>query len=384
MADFSAFKGRPCPDWYARPQLGVFIHWGVFAIPAWAPRGPSITELIRTDYDNLFTLAPYAEWYENALRIEGSPTRAHHAARWGRRTYDSFALDFAREAAAFDAKAWVDLFEAAGASYVVFVAKHHDGYCLWPTAAAHPRRANWASRRDYLGELADATRARGLKFGVYYSGGLDWTFESRPITDFGSMMACVPLDEAYAAYAEAQVRELIDRYQPSVLWNDIAWPDEAQLPGLFAHYYARVPDGVVNDRWQGNRRLFAQLRTPEGLAAFNAYLKTQLAAHDGELDQPEPPHCDFRCVEYADGRNMGARKWESTRGIGLAFGYNANERSEDHLTGEGLIALYRDVTSRGGNLLINVGPMADGTIPGVQAAPLLALGAVLAEAAGGR
>ena len=74
---------------------------------------------------------------------------------------------------------------------------------------------------------------------------------------------------------------------------------------------------------------------------------------------------------------MGAQKWESTRGLGMAFGYNANEEVSDYLTGEGLVALYRDVTSRGGNLLINVGPKADGSIPSVQTAPLLALGKVI-------
>jgi alpha-L-fucosidase len=71
---------------------------------------------------------------------------------------------------------------------------------------------------------------------------------------------------------------------------------------------------------------------------------------------------------------MGGKKWESTRGLGLAFGYNRNERTQDYLTGEALVSLYRDVTGRGGNLLINVGPMANGSIPKVQSDPLIALG----------
>ena len=377
MTDYSAFAGRACPDWYARPQLGIFIHWGIFAVPAWAPRGASITELTRDDYDNLFRHAPYAEWYDNALRIEGSPTREHHAANHGDRSYESFRPDFEAAAAAFDADAWADLFVRAGAGYVVFVAKHHDGYCLWPTAVENPHRPGWHSARDYVGELAASVRRRGLRFGLYYSGGLDWTFHNPPITDFGSIFACVPLGDDYRAYANAQVRELIDRYQPSVLWNDIAWPDADTVPDLFAHYYDRVPDGVVNDRWMGDRGLFQSLRDPEGLATFNGFVKAQIAATTGEMPQPAPPHCDFRCVEYADGAHMGDQKWESCRGLGLAFGYNANEETEDYLTGAGLVDLYRDVTGRGGNLLINVGPMADGTIPHVQATPLLALGSVL-------
>jgi alpha-L-fucosidase len=374
MPDFSALQGRPCPDWYAAPQLGVFIHWGIFAVPAWAPRGASITELTRSHYDEVFALAPYAEWYSNALRIAGSPTQAHHAAVWGERSYESFRPDFEAAAAAFDADAWAELFDAAGARYVVFVTKHHDGFCLWPSQVENPRRPGWRSRRDFVGELAEAVRARGLRFGLYYSGGLDWTFKPEPIANLGDMFACVPLDDDYKAYANAQVRELIARYRPSVLWNDIAWPDDEGLPGLFADYYAAVPEGVVNDRWTANAGFFRALADPAVRTRFNDGVKARLAAAAGELESPAPPHCDFRTVEYAAGAGMGGQKWESTRGLGLAFGYNANEATGDYLTGEALIALYRDVTARGGNLLINVGPRADGSISEVQRSPLLALG----------
>src|SRR5215469_10366800 len=161
MPDFSAFAGRACPDWYARPQLGVFIHWGMFAVPAWAPRGASITELAKNDYDRLFELSPYAEWYSNALRIEGSPTAQHHAAQYGDRPYESFRGEFEAAAAAFDADAWAELFASAGASYVVLVTKHHDGYCLWPSAVENPRRPGWRSKRDFVGELCEAVRGRG-------------------------------------------------------------------------------------------------------------------------------------------------------------------------------------------------------------------------------
>src|SRR5215472_9483455 len=254
MPDFSALIGRPCPDWYAKPQLGIFIHWGVFAVPAWAPAGVSITELTRTHYDEVFALSPYAEWYANALRIAGSPTQRHHAEVWGDRSYESFRPDFEAAAEAFDAEAWAALFANAGAAYVVFVTKHHDGYCLWPSEVENPKRPSWRSARDYVGELAEAVRGRGLRLGVYYSGGLDWTFKADPIANLGDMFACIPVSEEYAAYAEAQVRELIARYRPSVLWNDIGWPDGEALPQLFAEYYAAVPDGVVNDRWAVSKR----------------------------------------------------------------------------------------------------------------------------------
>ena len=365
---------RPCPAWYAKPQLGIFVHWGIFSVPAWAPRGASITELARTDYDHLNARSPYAEWYWNAMRLPGSETAAHHAATYGDRPYESFRPEFDAAAEAFDVDAWADQFAASGAGYVVFVTKHHDGYCLWPTTVAHPHRPNWFSKRDFVGELAEAVRARGLRFGVYYSGGLDWTFEPTPIATIGDMLAAVPVSEAYQHYADAQVRELIARYSPSVVWNDIAWPNEAPLAALFADYYAAAPEGVVNDRWAGALTRFAALRDPTRRTAFDTALKARLAVV-GELETPPPRHCDFRTVEYSAGHGMGAKKWESTRGMGLAFGYNRNERPEDFMTAEALTGLYDAVTSRGGNLLLNVGPRADGAIPEVQAALLNALGA---------
>ena len=373
----AAYVGRACPDWYAKPQLGIFIHWGMWAIPAWAPRGESITELFKKDYDHAFALGPYAEWYPNAMTVAGSPTARHHAEHYGDQPYEAFRAPFEAAAQAFDAEAWVDLFEAAGATYVVFVTKHHDGFCLWPTAVENPHRPGWHSRRDFVGELADAVRQRGMRFGLYYSGGLDWTFFHTPISNFGDMFACVPTSDDYRAYAKAQVRELVERYKPSVLWNDIAWPDKRDLDEVFSHYYAHVPDGVVNDRWMGESALFQALKDPTALAGFNASVKARLAERDGEAHSPAATHHDFRTVEYASGEGLGDVKWESVRGLGLAFGYNANEEVGDYLTGQGLIELYRDVTGRGGNLLINVGPMADATIPEVQRAPLLELGRLL-------
>jgi len=369
MDDCAAFKDRPCPGWYAKPQLGVFIHWGIFAIPAWAPRGRSIAELVLDDFDNASILAPYAEWYQNAMSAPESPTAARHRVVHGDTPYESFREPFDAAAQAFDADAWADFFAAAGANYIVFVTKHHDGYCLWPTSVIHPHRPGWHTRRDFVGELAEAVRARGLRFGVYYSGGLDWTFRHEPIRNLGDMFACVPTDDAYRAYANAQVRELIDRYRPSVLWNDIAWPDKRDVPQLLADYYDRVPDGVINDRWFAERALFEGLRDPALRAAFNANVKAQ--AHAGTLQSSAPPHCDFRVIEYGLGNNHEGKKWEACRGVGLAFGYNQDELPQDYLTHAAFKDMRDDVMARGGNLLINIGPRADATIPEEQRRALL-------------
>jgi alpha-L-fucosidase len=371
MSDFSDFQARPCPAWFATPQLGIFIHWGIYAVPAFAPRGRPIHDLMRADYDHATVLAPYAEWYANALRVDASPTRQHHLAHYGDAPYEDFRATFDARSDAFDAAVWVDTFVAAGAGYIVLVAKHHDGYCLWPTEVSHPHRPGWHTQRDFVGELADAARAAGLRFGIYYSGGLDWSFYHTPISNMGDMLACVPPGDAYRNYAHAQLRELINRYRPSVLWNDIAWPDKADVPDLFAHYYAVVPDGVVNDRWLGETGLFDTLRTADGLAAFNRRMKTAIAAADGALPMSPPPHCDFRTVEYGLGTAPLGKKWEACRGVGLSFGYCAHEDADDYLSHSAFAATLADVKARGGNLLINVGPMPDGTLPDLQRAALL-------------
>jgi alpha-L-fucosidase len=371
MADFSAFKGRACPEWYAEPQFGVFIHWGIFSLPAFAPAGRSITALFETDYDTAFVDGPYAEWYDNALRDPSSPTSAHHRQHYGDAPYADFRAPFEAAAQAFDAAAWADLFAAAGATYVVFVTKHHDGFCLWPTEVANPWRPGWNSQRDFVGELAEAVRARGMRFGLYYSGGLDWTAHPRLIRNLGEMFAAVPTDDAYRAYAVAQVKELIDRYKPSVLWNDIAWPNAEDLPDLFAYYYDAVPDGVINDRWMGTSALFEGLREPAACAAFNSMVKARIAEQGVHAPSAPPPHCDFRTVEYGSGAHLAGQKWESTRGLGLAFGYNAAEPTGDYMTGADIAALFTEVKRDGGNLLLNVGPRADGSIPDIQSKALL-------------
>ena len=116
-------------------------------------------------------------------------------------------------------------------------------------ASATPTARGWHCSRDVVGEMAEAVRRAGMRFGVYYCGGLDWSFETRPMGSMAGVVAAIPRRD-YPAYAAAQVQELIDRYRPSVLWNDVAWPAPGRrLRPLLTHYYEQVPDGVVNDRW---------------------------------------------------------------------------------------------------------------------------------------
>src|ERR1043165_5511654 len=112
---FEQFQDRPCPAWFAAAGFGIFIHWGIFSVPAFAPRGRAIHELMREHYDDMNAYLPYAEWYENAMRLQGSATARHHAEKYGDTPYANFRPTFDEVAERFDANAWADLFKAAGA-----------------------------------------------------------------------------------------------------------------------------------------------------------------------------------------------------------------------------------------------------------------------------
>ncbi|WP_350347525.1 alpha-L-fucosidase [Agromyces sp. G08B096] len=324
---------RPLPAWAKEATLGIFVHWGAYSVPAWAePTGALGT----VPDDQWYRHNAYAEWYANTIRLEGSPAAEHHARTYGDRPYDAFLDDWRAES--FDPADWARLFAAVGADYVVPTTKHHDGIALWDAPGAGDRTTvARGPRRDLVGDLAAAVRAEGVRFGVYYSGGLDWGFrEQPPVASTEEMLGARPVDEAYAAYAWRQVADLVDRYAPSVLWNDIDWPDAGKADGPFSisalleRYRSRVPDGIVNDRWGA----------PVGDYATSEY------AHDTDN-------------ETGDG-------WEHCRGLGYSFGHNRVEDASLTMTPDELARLYADVVSRGGRLLLNVGPEASGRIPDVQ------------------
>lgn len=381
-----SLRSHPVPEWFHDAKFGIFIHWGLFSIPAFAPRLAHVSEAFTQHYELSAAMTPYTEWYDNAVRVPESPSARHHAEHFAGRPYEDFRAPFEAGLRHWDPTDWARLFRRAGARYVVLVTKHHDGYCLWPSAVANPNRDGWTSQRDIVGELAAAVRAEGLRFGVYYSGGIDWSFNPRPVRTLVQFIGSVP-GGPYPAYAEAQVRELIERYEPSVLWNDIAWPtDVGPLLRLMADYYEAVPEGVVNDRWmhRGWPLRLLSLRAVQRLADTWLSRRIRRDAAAGKdtagIVPPPPVHYDFRTPEYTTFDTIRERKWEATRGMTASFGFNRADREEDHEDADELVRSFVDTVSKNGNLLLNVGPRGeDATIPDPQRARLEALGAWLEQ-----
>ena len=336
--NFERFK-RPVPTWFKDAKFGIFIHWGAYSVPAW---GEPIGELGTIDSKTWMAHNPYAEWYYNTMRIEGSPAQKHHQEVYGGMPYDNF-LDMWK-AEKFNPQEWAELFAYAGAKYVIPTTKHHDGIALWDAPGTGTRNTvHRGPKKDLIGAIEGAVKKAGLKFGVYYSGGLDWSITDLPPHNDEYELAR-PSDAAYSMYCYEHVKDIIDKYKPEVIFNDINWPDFSKreggysLPALFDYYYLHVPTGVVNDRWGA-------------------------------------PHWDYKTSEYK--YNLHVEKegvWENNRGVGYSFGYNQLETDEHYLNIEKLLHHFLDIVSRGGNLLLNVGPMASGEIPELQQKVLRDLG----------
>lgn len=373
---------RPLPSWYDDAKLGLFVHWGLYSVPAWAPTGPDIQTLLREQGPTaMLARIPYAEWYRNTMEIPGSPTAVHHRETYGAGFgYDDFIPRFDDATAGADLDALAGIAATAGAGYLVLTTKHSDGFALWPSTTPHPRKGAYHAARDLVGGLTEAVRARGLRMGLYYCGGYDWAYTDRTMRHGADLLLSVPTTPEYERFAAAQVRELIREYAPDVLWGDVAWPVGAELDALVADYRAAVPDGVINDRWALIPGLDAGWRRAlfSGAGRIAELLWSRLPEERRTLAFPHAPFADFTTPEYVVPDDVVTPKWEATRGVGHSFGANHAEAAADIVSGAELVRLLADVVAKGGNLLIGVGPDADGSVPDAQVAPLRELGAWLA------
>ncbi|MFK8022510.1 MAG: alpha-L-fucosidase [Ilumatobacter sp.] len=314
------------PTWWNERRFGIFVHTTVASVPAWAPLGE------------------YAEWYRSHLGEDVADgvlhphtmveVLAHHRDRWGHvERYDDFVelLTFDR----FDAEEWARLASDAGAGYAVLVTKHHDGWSWWDAPGSEHRLTEHGPRRDVVGDFAAACERNDLVFGTYYSL-LDWGDSRYPSADYVGVM-------------HEQVVDLVERYGSAFLWGDGHWGHDAdtwQSSALFDKIRELAPDVMLNDRWQ---------------------------LESSDLPDNAPPV--VRTFEYDAPDDITDGAWELSRGIGQSFGHNRAELADDHLDALDIVGLFTEVVAKGGNLLLNIGPAADGTVPELQATPLRTAGA---------
>lgn len=326
-AAWKEIDSRETPKWWRDAKFGIFIHWGVYSVPAFSDKGK------------------YSEWYwedlVNPKRKQHKVVKAFHDRVYGEKfAYQDFVPDFTCEM--FNPEEWAKAFEESGAKYVVLTSKHHDGYCLWPSKHAN---ATWGRPwnsvdsgpgRDLVGELTEAVNGTDVKMGLYFSI-YEWRnplYKADPNVFVDKLL--VP-----------QFKDVVSRYKPQVVFVDGEWDHPARvwrsaevLNWLFKE--SPVKDSVViNDRW-------------------------------GKGDRHK--HGGYYTTEYGAGLPDASNAWEENRGMAHSFGYSRTERFEDYNSSESLVYMLIDIVSRGGNFLLDIGPTADGRIPPLMEERLAEIG----------
>jgi alpha-L-fucosidase len=327
---------RATPTWFTDAKFGIFIHWGTYSVPAYAPVIPG-------------KLA-YAEWYWNAMtRGKDDPganaiqkgTWAFHQKQYGADyPYQNFAAQFNAEL--FDPDQWADVLAGSGAKYVVLTSKHHEGFALWPSKEAsttwgRPWNAvETGPKRDVLGDLTDAVRSKGMRMGYYYS-----------LYEWYNPLWLYDKPRYVREHMFPQFKDLITRYKPSIIFSDGEWEMTSadwRSPELLAWLFndSPVKDSVViNDRWGKDTR---------------------------------HKHGGYWTTEYTGGMSGMEHPWEESRGMGFSYGFNRAEQLEDYHTSRELVIMLIDIVSRGGNLLLDIGPAGDGKIPVIMEERLSQIG----------
>jgi len=325
QANWESLDSRPCPGWFTDAKFGIFVHWGVYSVPAWSPKGM------------------YSEWYWMWM-LKKKPVREFHDRVYGK---DFEYFDFAPlfKAELFDADQWAAVIASSGARYFIPTSKHHDGYCLWPSAEATRTWGRpWnsmdvAPRRDLLGELSAAMRKKDVRFCFYYS-----------LYEWFNPLYKKDVAQYVAGHMTPQFKDVVTRYKPSLIFADGEWDHPAETwksQELLAWLFNESPvkdEVVVNDRWgKGTRH----------------------------------KHGSYFTTEYGAGMKDASRPWEENRGMGFSFGYNRAEDLQDYRSARELVLMLCDLVSRGGNLNLDIGPAGDGSIPVIMQQRLAEMGAWL-------
>ncbi|NOZ14210.1 MAG: alpha-L-fucosidase [Acidobacteria bacterium] len=339
---------RPIPKWFENAKFGIFVHWGVYSVPAWRKLEPG-------------RYASYAEWYyARVMYNKKNGGRQFHVKNYGANfEYRDFAPMFRAEL--FNPEFFAKLFKQSGAKYVVLTAKHHDGFCLWPTKCRYKK--NWNAmdtgpKQDLVGELTRAVKAAGLKMGFYYSI-IEWESTRTHRTPSGYFLPAdiikkykIPDNEYVNKVEIPQLKELVVNYKPSLLFAD-------------------------GGEWDGSA---AHWKTKEFLAWLynDSPVKDEIVVNDRFCKGMPGKHGDYFSSEYNDmKKSKKFHPWEESRGIGGSYGFNRAENLENYSTSAQLVHELIDIVSRGGNLLLNVGPTADGRIPVIMQERLTDIGAWL-------
>ena len=330
--DWESLGQYTAPDWFRDAKFGIFIHWGVYAVPAFGN-----------------------EWYPHAMYKRDNPAFAHHRDTWGAQAafgYKDFIPMFKAER--WDPDAWVALFKQAGAKYVVPVAEHHDGFPMYDTDLTPWNAARMGPGRDVVAELEQAVRNGGLRFGVSSHRAHNWRyytysddFDTSNPAYAGLYSRAHPEDEpASPAFLEdwfARTKELVDTFRPDVLWFDFGWHRDE-----FAPYRAQVAAYYYNRAIEWGREGVLQYKDkfPEGTAVLDI--------ERGKLD-------DLRDACWQTDTSVSYQSWGYVEG-------------DPFKTATTLVHDLIDIVSKNGNLLLNVGPRADGTIPDEAAGLLRGIG----------
>ncbi|XP_020838743.1 tissue alpha-L-fucosidase-like [Phascolarctos cinereus] len=309
--DWESLDSRPLPSWFDEAKFGLFVHWGVYSVPAWGSEWFWWSWQGRHDPQ-----------YEAFMQLNYPPGFS----------YPDFGPQF--QASFYDPKRWADLFEESGARYVVLTSKHHEGYTLWPS----PTSWNWNSvdvgpHRDLVGELAPFLREKKIHYGLYHSL-LEW-FHPLYLLDKKNNFTTQNFVKAKIL---PEMINLVNRYKPDLIWSDGEWeaPDTYWNSTEFlAWLYNDSPvkdQIVVNDRWG----------------------KDTGCKHGGF----------FNCMDKYKPTTLPKRKWEMCTTLDKrSWGYRRNMDSNEVLTDLEIIEELVFVVSLGGNYLLNVGPTKDGIIP---------------------
>lgn len=336
------------PQWYQDAKFGIFIHWGLYSVPA---------------FDN--------EWYPRNMYRLGTPAYKHQMATHGPETqfgYKDFVPNF--KAANFDPKAWAKLFAESGAKYVIPVAEHHDGFAMYDSDLSDWTAAKMGPKRDLIGELAKAIRAEKLHFGAsshriehyfFMNSGREHPSDVQDsnyaafygpahagVTDKNHAEWAGHPDGAYLNDWLARTAEIVNKYQPEVVWFDwwIKTPEvKPYLPRLASFYYndaaRRKSSAVINYKFDAY---------PDGAAVLDI--------ERGQLDAS-------RKLFWQTDTSISEKSW----------GYIENDTFRSPAS---LIQQLVDIVSKNGCLLLNIGPKSDGTIPEQAQAILREMGKWLA------